>query len=100
MHFTSQKETRRHLERRREENEEVLLQLKEQKELLEQQSEEIKYSGEAKLSRSDTYLTLSCSSCHSVCESHGLSVGVNGTQRITRVSNSYSEASALSVCFF
>uniref|UniRef100_A0A3Q2W8M5 Coiled-coil domain-containing protein 151-like n=1 Tax=Haplochromis burtoni TaxID=8153 RepID=A0A3Q2W8M5_HAPBU len=46
-----QKETRRHLERRREENEEVLLQLKEQKELLEQQSEEIKYSGEAKLSR-------------------------------------------------
>uniref|UniRef100_A0A3P9CF39 Coiled-coil domain-containing protein 151-like n=1 Tax=Maylandia zebra TaxID=106582 RepID=A0A3P9CF39_9CICH len=45
-----QKETRRHLERRREENEEVLLQLKEQKELLEQQSEEIKYSGEAKLS--------------------------------------------------
>uniref|UniRef100_A0A3B4H846 Coiled-coil domain-containing protein 151-like n=1 Tax=Pundamilia nyererei TaxID=303518 RepID=A0A3B4H846_9CICH len=49
-HFTSQKETRRHLERRREENEEVLLQLKEQKELLEQQSEEIKYSGEAKLS--------------------------------------------------
>ncbi|XP_063333264.1 outer dynein arm-docking complex subunit 3-like [Pelmatolapia mariae] len=49
-HFTSQKETRRHLERQREENEEVLLQLKEQKELLEQQFEEMKYSGEAKLS--------------------------------------------------
>ncbi|XP_005465582.1 coiled-coil domain-containing protein 151 isoform X2 [Oreochromis niloticus] len=48
-HFTSQKETRRHLERRQEENEEVLLQLKEQKELLEQQFEEMKYSGEAKL---------------------------------------------------
>ncbi|XP_034425041.1 coiled-coil domain-containing protein 151 [Hippoglossus hippoglossus] len=48
--FISQKETQQHLEKLKGENEKVLLQLKEQKELLNQQFQDMKYSGEAKLS--------------------------------------------------
>ncbi|XP_047434737.1 coiled-coil domain-containing protein 151 isoform X2 [Mugil cephalus] len=48
--FISQKETHQHLEKMKAENEEVVLQLKEQKEHLNQQFEDMKYSGEAKLS--------------------------------------------------
>ncbi|XP_041790100.1 coiled-coil domain-containing protein 151 [Chelmon rostratus] len=48
--FISQKETYQHLENLRGENEKVLQQLKEQKELLNQQFQDMKYSGEAKLS--------------------------------------------------
>ncbi|XP_069022060.1 coiled-coil domain-containing protein 151 isoform X1 [Embiotoca jacksoni] len=48
--FISQKEMHQHLEKLKAANEEVLLQLKEQKELLKQQFEEMKYSGEAQLS--------------------------------------------------
>ncbi|XP_076585375.1 coiled-coil domain-containing protein 151 [Chaetodon auriga] len=48
--FISQKETHQHLENLRGENEQVLQQLKEQKELLNQQFQDMKYSGEAKLS--------------------------------------------------
>lgn len=48
--FTSQKGTHQHLEKLKEENEEVLQQLREQKELLNQQFQDMKYSGEAKLS--------------------------------------------------
>ncbi|KAM7418616.1 hypothetical protein PAMA_015970 [Pampus argenteus] len=48
--FISQKETHQHLEKLKEENKKVLLQLKEQKELLNQQFQDMKYSGEAKLS--------------------------------------------------
>lgn len=47
----SQKETHQHLEKLQGENEKVLQQLKEQKELLNQQFQDMKYSGEAKLSR-------------------------------------------------
>lgn len=49
--FISQKETHQHLEKLREENEKVLGQLKEQKELLYQQFQEMKYSGKTKLSK-------------------------------------------------
>uniref|UniRef100_A0A3Q2Q4M2 Coiled-coil domain containing 151 n=1 Tax=Fundulus heteroclitus TaxID=8078 RepID=A0A3Q2Q4M2_FUNHE len=49
-HFIFQTENHQHLEKLKQENEEVLLQLKEQKELLGKQFEDIKYSGEAKLS--------------------------------------------------
>ncbi|XP_068585058.1 coiled-coil domain-containing protein 151 isoform X2 [Cebidichthys violaceus] len=48
--FISQKETHQHLEELKGENEKVLQQLKEQKELLSQQFQDMKYSGEAKLS--------------------------------------------------
>ncbi|XP_072239872.1 coiled-coil domain-containing protein 151 [Leuresthes tenuis] len=48
--FISQKETHQHLEKLKGENEEVLLQLKQQREILHQQFEEMKYSGETKLS--------------------------------------------------
>ncbi|XP_041839650.1 coiled-coil domain-containing protein 151 isoform X2 [Melanotaenia boesemani] len=48
--FISQKETHQNLVKLKRENEEVLVQLKGKKELLDQQFEEIKYSGEAKLS--------------------------------------------------
>ncbi|XP_026215510.1 coiled-coil domain-containing protein 151 [Anabas testudineus] len=48
--FISQKETHQQLEKLKVENETVLQQLKEQKELLTQQFQDVKYSGEAKLS--------------------------------------------------
>ncbi|XP_044202194.1 coiled-coil domain-containing protein 151 [Thunnus albacares] len=57
--FISQKETHQHLERLKEENEKILLQLKEQKELLYQQFQDMKYSGEAKLS-SDQQMLEDC----------------------------------------
>ncbi|XP_062296057.1 coiled-coil domain-containing protein 151 [Scomber scombrus] len=57
--FISQKETHQHLEKLKEENEKVLLQLKEQKELLYQQFQEMRYSGEAKLS-SDQQMLEEC----------------------------------------
>lgn len=49
--FIAQKETHQHLEKLRTENQTVLQQLKEQKELLDQQFQDMKYSGEDKLSR-------------------------------------------------
>ncbi|KAK1885905.1 Coiled-coil domain containing protein 151 [Dissostichus eleginoides] len=49
--FISQKETHQHLEKLKGENETVLQQLKEQKELLDQQFQDMKYSGEAELSK-------------------------------------------------
>lgn len=49
--FISQKQTHQHLENLKGENEKVLQQLKEQKKLLNQQFQDMKYSGEAKLSR-------------------------------------------------
>ena len=49
--FTSQKDRHQHLEKLMGENEKELEQLKEQKELLSQQLQDMKYSGEAKLSR-------------------------------------------------
>ncbi|XP_054460927.1 LOW QUALITY PROTEIN: coiled-coil domain-containing protein 151 [Anoplopoma fimbria] len=57
--FISQKETHQHLETLKGENEEVLQQLKEQKELLNQQFQDMKYSGEAKLS-SDQQMLEEC----------------------------------------
>uniref|UniRef100_A0A3P8W778 Outer dynein arm docking complex subunit 3 n=1 Tax=Cynoglossus semilaevis TaxID=244447 RepID=A0A3P8W778_CYNSE len=48
--FIAQKETHQHLEKLRTENQTVLQQLKEQKELLDQQFQDMKYSGEDKLS--------------------------------------------------
>ncbi|XP_029366210.1 coiled-coil domain-containing protein 151 [Echeneis naucrates] len=48
--FISQKETHLHLEKLKAENEKMIQQLKEQKELLSQQFQDVKYSGEAKLS--------------------------------------------------
>lgn len=49
--FISQKERQQHLEKLKEENEKVLEQLKGQKAELYQQFQDMKYSGEAKLSR-------------------------------------------------
>ncbi|XP_075946756.1 coiled-coil domain-containing protein 151 isoform X3 [Anarhichas minor] len=57
--FISQKETHQHLEKLKGENEKVLQQLKEQKELLSQQFQDMKYSGEAKLS-SDQQMLEEC----------------------------------------
>ncbi|KAL6110535.1 odad3 [Pungitius sinensis] len=57
--FISQKETHQHLEKLKGENEKVLQQLKEQKELLDQQYQDMKYSGEAKLS-SDQQMLEEC----------------------------------------
>ncbi|GAA6220297.1 coiled-coil domain-containing protein 151 [Lates japonicus] len=57
--FISQKETHQHLEELKGENEKVLQQLKEQKELLNQQFQDMKYSGEAKLS-SDQQMLEEC----------------------------------------
>ncbi|CAL8238761.1 unnamed protein product [Lota lota] len=48
--FISQAETQRHLESLKEENNEVLVRLKEEKETLQQSFQDMKYSGEAKLS--------------------------------------------------
>ncbi|KAM4750208.1 coiled-coil domain-containing protein 151 [Anableps anableps] len=48
--FNLEKENHQHLEKLKQENEKVLLKLKKEKELCSQQFEEIKYSGEAKLS--------------------------------------------------
>ncbi|KAG8015112.1 hypothetical protein GBF38_022414, partial [Nibea albiflora] len=57
--FISQKDTHQHLEKLRDENEKALQQLKEQKELLNQQFLDMKYSGEAKLS-SDQQMLEEC----------------------------------------
>ncbi|XP_073349414.1 coiled-coil domain-containing protein 151 [Pagrus major] len=57
--FTSQKDWHQHLEKLRGENEKVLEELKEQKELLSQQLQDMKYSGEAKLS-SDRQILEEC----------------------------------------
>ncbi|XP_058497291.1 coiled-coil domain-containing protein 151 [Solea solea] len=54
--FVAQKETHQHLEKLKAENEEVLQQLKEQKELLHQQFQDMKYSGENKLSSNEQTL--------------------------------------------
>ncbi|XP_040041756.2 coiled-coil domain-containing protein 151 isoform X2 [Gasterosteus aculeatus] len=57
--FISQKETHQHLQKLKGENEKVLQQLKEQKELLDQQYQDMTYSGEAKLS-SDQQMLQEC----------------------------------------
>ncbi|XP_042340178.1 coiled-coil domain-containing protein 151 [Plectropomus leopardus] len=57
--FISQKEKHQHLEELKGENEKVLQQLKEQKELLNLQFQDVKYSGEAKLS-SDQQMLEEC----------------------------------------
>ncbi|KAK5866439.1 hypothetical protein PBY51_020630 [Eleginops maclovinus] len=57
--FISQKETHQHLEKLKGENETVLQELKEQKELLDQRFQDMKYSGEAQLS-SDRQMLEDC----------------------------------------
>ncbi|XP_038570195.1 coiled-coil domain-containing protein 151 [Micropterus salmoides] len=57
--FISQKETHEHLESLKAENEKVLQQLKEQRELLNQEFQDMKYSGEAKFS-SDQQMLEEC----------------------------------------
>ncbi|XP_053713076.1 outer dynein arm-docking complex subunit 3-like [Synchiropus splendidus] len=54
--FVTQKDTQDHLETMKEENVRVLLQLKEQRDQLSQQFEDIKYSGEAHFSRDQQLL--------------------------------------------
>lgn len=49
--FTVQKETHQHLLKLKEDNEKMLLQLREQKELLNKELQDVKYSGEAQVSR-------------------------------------------------
>ena len=49
--FIAQGESQRHLEDLKEVNQEELLQLKEEKEALQQSFQDMKYSGQAKLSR-------------------------------------------------
>ena len=56
--FIAQGESQRHLEDLKEVNQEVLLQLKEEKEALQQRFKDMKYSGEAKLSRFTLYTSL------------------------------------------
>lgn len=48
--FENQKETTRHLEELKKDNEKQIIRLKEEKEKLQQEFEEMKYSGDAKLS--------------------------------------------------
>jgi len=50
--YIAQRETQTHLESLKVENEEVLVQLKVEKEALQRGFQDMKYSGEAKLSRS------------------------------------------------
>ena len=56
--FIAQGESQRHLEELKGQNQEVLLQLKGEKEALQHSFQDMKYSGEAKLSRftADTYM--------------------------------------------
>lgn len=49
--FTVQKDTHQHLLGRKEANEKMLQQLREQKELLDKELQVVKYSGEAQVSR-------------------------------------------------
>lgn len=49
--FTIQKETHQHLLKLKEDNEKMLQQLREQKELLNKELQDVKYSGEAQVSR-------------------------------------------------
>lgn len=49
--FTAQKETHQHLLKLKEDNEKLLQQLREQKELLNKELQDVKYSGEAQVSR-------------------------------------------------
>lgn len=49
--FTAQKETHQHLLLLKETNKKMLQQLREQKELLNKELEDVKYSGEAQVSR-------------------------------------------------
>ncbi|KAM9770133.1 coiled-coil domain-containing protein 151 [Menidia menidia] len=57
--FVSQKDTHQHLEKLKEENEEALLKLKQQSQTLHQEFEEMKYSGETKIS-SDQQMLEEC----------------------------------------
>ena len=50
MRFENQKETTRHLEELKKDNEKQILRLKEEKEKLQQEFEEMKYTGDSKLS--------------------------------------------------
>ncbi|MED6250728.1 hypothetical protein ATANTOWER_007243 [Ataeniobius toweri] len=87
-HFILQKENHKHLEKLNRENEQVLLQLKEQKKLISQQFEDMKYSGEAKLS-SEQQMLEECElqfqvhqqRCHSAAERLGWYVKTLSTIR-------------------
>ncbi|KAM4594054.1 coiled-coil domain-containing protein 151 [Fundulus diaphanus] len=87
-HFIFQKENHQHLEKLKQENEEVLLQLTEQKELLGKQFEDMKYSGEAKLSSEqqmleecEHQLQLQQQRCDAAAERLGWQVKTLGTIR-------------------
>ncbi|KAM8721811.1 outer dynein arm-docking complex subunit 3-like [Acanthopagrus schlegelii] len=86
--FTSQKDRHQHLERLRAENEKELEQLKEQKELLSQQLQDMKYSGEAKLSRdrqvleeSEQQLQVQQQRCDAARERHDWLIKILSTVR-------------------
>lgn len=51
MRFENQEETQAHLEELKKENDKQIARLREEKEKLQEEFEEMKYSGEAKLSR-------------------------------------------------
>lgn len=51
LRFENQEETQAHLEELKKENEKQIARLREEKEKLQEEFEEMKYSGEAKLSR-------------------------------------------------
>ncbi|XP_047220813.1 coiled-coil domain-containing protein 151 isoform X2 [Girardinichthys multiradiatus] len=86
--FILQKENHKHLEKLNRENEQVLLQLKEQKKLISQQFEDMNYSGEAKLS-SEQQMLEECERqllvyqqrCHSAAERLGWYVKTLSTIR-------------------
>lgn len=58
--FENQKETTSHLEELKKDNEKQIIRLKEEKEKLQQEFEEMKYSGDAKLSG---YVSELCKTC-------------------------------------
>ena len=62
LRFENQGETKEHLEELKKDNEKVISRCREEKDRLQQEFEEMKYSGEAKLSR----YAMSC--CHLKCE--------------------------------
>ena len=58
--FVSQGHTQKHLEKLKEENERMLVQLKEERDQLQANFQELKYSGEAKLSRCKSLCVCLC----------------------------------------
>ncbi|XP_066564112.1 outer dynein arm-docking complex subunit 3 isoform X2 [Amia ocellicauda] len=86
--FVSQGDTRKHLEQLKEENEKTLLRLREEKERLEAEFQEMKYSGEAKLSSGQQMLE-ECEA-HLRAEEKRRDAAKEQLERLTRTLNTVS----------